>query len=87
MEICLSGRMVAADEALRLGLVTTVTPVDQLSATVDAMVDNILAQPGSSVRATKTVLSYRVSRDREEQRAIERNAQRGLLRGLAAGHA
>lgn len=82
MEICLTGRMVPADEALRLGLVNAVASLDSLHATVDALVESILAQPDSSVRATKRLLAHAVNVEREEQRVRERHAQRDLLRAL-----
>lgn len=84
LEICITGRMINADEALRLGLVNAVAPLAELSATVDATVAAILAMPASAVAATKAVLAHRVNAERDEQRAHERAAQRDLLRALLA---
>lgn len=85
LEICVSGRMVPAAEALALGIVSATAPVDSLMSVVDATVDAILAMPDSSVRATKRVLAKVANERRDDQRAIERAAQGDLLRALIRG--
>jgi enoyl-CoA hydratase/carnithine racemase len=85
LEICVSGRFVAADEAAAIGLVNAVVPGEALQATVDQWVAAILAAPEASVRATKRLLAADVNRQREEQRRRERSEQRQLLRQLLGG--
>jgi enoyl-CoA hydratase/carnithine racemase len=85
LEICVSGRMVAATEALEWGLVNAVAPADDLLKVVDQFVEAILAAPESSVRATKRLLAARVNDAREDQRRRERVEQRALLRAIVQG--
>lgn len=85
LEICITGRMVPADEALHIGLVNAVVPLDSLSAAVDQAVAAILGAPDAAVRATKRLLAAEVNRRRDEQRRRERAEQRDLLRLLLRG--
>lgn len=87
LEICVSGRLIGADEALALGLVSAVVPLESLHSSADSMVESILSMPEAAVRATKRVLATRANGNRDAQRAIERAAQGALLRGLARGSA
>lgn len=82
LEICITGRMVGAREALELGLATIVVTDEELEATTDDMVAAILAAPEGSVRATKKLLAHSRNRQRDEQRALERQFQSTLLRGM-----
>lgn len=84
LEICATGRWVAADEALRLGIVQQVVPGTELAAAVDTLVDTLLATPREALLATKTLLRDASGRNPAEQHAAERAAQGDLLRGLAA---
>lgn len=82
LEICITGRMVGAREAMDLGLATIVVPDADLEATTDDMIAAILAAPESSIRATKKLLAQSRNRQRDEQRRLERQIQGTLLRGM-----
>jgi enoyl-CoA hydratase/carnithine racemase len=85
LELCATGRWVGAEEALRLGVATTVVPLDDLPAAATEAVGALLAAPEASLRATKAVLrSAGTAAGAEEQRRAERVAQVPLLRRLAA---
>ena len=84
LEICLTGRRVAAVEALSLGLATLVVPRSQLTATVDDLVAAVLAAPRDAVVETKALLLGAGGRSRGEQEAAERAAQVRRLHALAA---
>ncbi|MGI9197283.1 MAG: enoyl-CoA hydratase/isomerase family protein [Candidatus Nanopelagicales bacterium] len=82
LEICMTGRMVDADEGYRLGFVTRV--VDDLEVAVGALVDAAGAAPPGAVRALKPLLRDAPTRTPEAQRAAERAAQYDRLRALLA---
>ncbi|MBI5948161.1 MAG: enoyl-CoA hydratase/isomerase family protein [Chloroflexi bacterium] len=56
-EMCLTGRMVEPDEALRMGLVTAVTGPEDLFATALAKADEIANNPAGAVMMTKELLA------------------------------
>jgi enoyl-CoA hydratase/carnithine racemase len=81
VDICLTGRRVAADEALRIGLVNSVVEPDQLAATVDELVARLLKPLAGATRETLALLASAADASSlDEQRAAERAAQ---LRRLA----
>jgi enoyl-CoA hydratase/carnithine racemase len=81
VDICLTGRRIGADEALRMGLVNSVVAPDQLAAAVDELVVQLLKPPAGAVRETLALLASAAgSPALDEQRAAERAAQ---LRRLA----
>jgi enoyl-CoA hydratase/carnithine racemase len=81
VDICLTGRRVGAEEALRIGLVNSVVEVDQLDAAVDELVASLLKPLAGATRETLALLASAADgADLEEQRAAERGAQ---LRRLA----
>ena len=53
MEMLLTGDLIPAAEALRIGLVNRVVPDDQLDASVDALADQIAAKPPETVALGK----------------------------------
>jgi enoyl-CoA hydratase len=55
-ELLYTGRMVRAQEAVRLGMANASVPGEQLDHSVEALVDAILRMSGASVRAAKRVL-------------------------------
>jgi enoyl-CoA hydratase/carnithine racemase len=56
LELVLTGRDVGADEALALGWLTAVVPVEALAEHVDAVARRIAAMPAASVAAVKRVM-------------------------------
>jgi len=50
MELLITGRVIGAEEALRLGLVNKVAPADQLDKEVEKMVNLLLSKPPFAVR-------------------------------------
>jgi enoyl-CoA hydratase/carnithine racemase len=85
LEICGTGRWVAAAEALRLGIVQQVVPVAGLDGAVDELVEALLSAPGGALLATKSLLRDAAGRSAADQRAAERAAQARQLRTLADG--
>jgi enoyl-CoA hydratase/carnithine racemase len=83
LEICLTGRRVGADEALRLGLATLVVPRAELEAATRDLVAALLTPARDAVVETKALLLGAVGRSRPEQEAAERAAQLRRLVDLA----
>ncbi len=83
LEICLTGRRVGAEEALRIGLASTVVPNDELDATVEQTVTALLAIDRNAAAETKALLQHAATRTQDEQQAAERDAQYRRLRTLA----
>jgi enoyl-CoA hydratase/carnithine racemase len=82
LEICVTGRRVGADEALRLGLASQVVPVAELDAAVDRMVTAILAVNRDAATETKALLLAAARHTQDEQQAAEREAQYRRLRAI-----
>jgi enoyl-CoA hydratase/carnithine racemase len=82
-EICLTGRRVPADEALRIGLASTVVPVADLQGTVAATVQALLGPPRGALAETKALLLAASQRSQAEAEAAEREAQHRRLRDMA----
>lgn len=80
LEICATGRLVGAQEALAIGLAEQVAPADGLRVAAQALAEQILAAPEAAVRALKPLLRSAVSSAPVEQQASERAAQTALLR-------
>jgi enoyl-CoA hydratase/carnithine racemase len=83
LELGTTGRTVAAQEALDLGLVLRVVPAADLPVATDELAESLLDVPAASLLAVKTLLRNGLGRNPEEQRAAERIAQAGLLRGMS----
>ncbi|HZB48678.1 MAG TPA: enoyl-CoA hydratase/isomerase family protein [Mycobacteriales bacterium] len=84
LEICVTGRRVGAEEALRLGLATVVVPPAELAAATADLVAALLAAPRDAVVETKALLLGAAGRSRADQEAAERAAQLRRLADLAA---
>jgi len=82
-EICLTGRYVHAEEALRIGLANTVVPAADLDTAVDTLTTALLAAPRDAVIETKALLQGAVGRSYDDQRAAERAAQARRLKDMA----
>ncbi|MFI2631225.1 enoyl-CoA hydratase/isomerase family protein [Streptomyces collinus] len=83
LEICVTGRFVAAEEAVNTGLANVAVPVGQLDDTVRDLAAAVLAAPRDAVVETKALLRGAQDRTYEEQRAAERQSQARRLRDLA----
>ncbi len=57
LEMCLTGRMVDAPEALRLGLVSKVVPADRLLDEALALAESVAALPGPQLRMIKDLFA------------------------------
>ncbi len=83
LEICATGRFVAAEEAVNTGLANIAVPREQLDDTVRDLASALLAASRDAVIETKALLRGAQERSYEEQRAAERAAQARRLRDLA----
>ncbi|MFI1536858.1 enoyl-CoA hydratase/isomerase family protein [Streptomyces anandii] len=83
LEICVTGRFVAAEESVQTGLANLAVPADQLDGAVRDLASAILAAPRDAVIETKALLQGVQGRSLEEQRTAERAAQARRLRDLA----
>ena len=83
LEICVTARMVGAEEAVAIGLATTAVPAEQLDATVADLVAALTAPMAGAVAETKALLQTAGHHDLDEQRRLEREAQVRRLRELA----
>jgi enoyl-CoA hydratase/carnithine racemase len=87
LEICLTGRRIGAEEALRLGLATVVVGPGELDGATDDLVAALLATGREPSTETKVLLQAAAERlrSRDEQEAAERAAQLRRLREIAGG--
>jgi enoyl-CoA hydratase/carnithine racemase len=83
LEICVTGRRVGAEEALRLGIATSVVPVAQLDSAVAELTARILGANRDAVIEIKALLSGAAGRSYEAQYEAERQAQLRRIRDLA----
>ncbi|MGB6226114.1 MAG: enoyl-CoA hydratase/isomerase family protein, partial [Pseudonocardiaceae bacterium] len=84
-EICLTGRRVAAEEALRIGLVNSVVAPDALPAAVDELAEALLRPAAGATRETLALLAAAADGPTlDKQRAAERAAQFRRLSELRA---
>jgi enoyl-CoA hydratase/carnithine racemase len=81
-EICLTGRRVGAAEALSMGLLSAVVPVDELDDAVDRTVAALLSVGRDAATETKALLLAAAGRSQSEQEAAERDAQYRRLRAV-----
>jgi enoyl-CoA hydratase/carnithine racemase len=84
LELCLTGRSVAAPEAAQLRLAELVVPVAELDGAVADLVSALLAVDPATARATKELLAQAAGNTVQQQAAAERRAQAALLRGRLA---
>ena len=82
LEICVTGRRIAADEADRIGLATAVVPGPQLSGAVTDLAAAVLAADAGAVAEIKALLAGAGQRSYAEQDRAEREAQTRRLRDL-----
>ena len=84
IELCLTARTVAADEAAQLRLAELVVPGADLDAAVADLTAALLATDAAAARATKQLLARAAASTLEQQAAAERTAQAALLRARMA---
>jgi 2-(1,2-epoxy-1,2-dihydrophenyl)acetyl-CoA isomerase len=91
-ELVLTGRMVDAEEALRIGLFERVVPADRFDDEVRALARELAAKPPLAVAAAKRTLAASLEEDLDALLAAERHAQLRCFRsadakeGIAAFH-
>jgi enoyl-CoA hydratase/carnithine racemase len=85
LELCLTGRSVAAEEARALRLAELVVPTGELGATVGDLAAAILSLDPATARATKELLAQAPGHTLEQQAAAERRVQAALQRGRLTG--
>ena len=78
-EIIFSGRFVAADEALRIGLVDRVVPADDVYAAARDMVAGYVGGPAYALRAAKEAVDRGLDADLDAGLEIERLQFTGLF--------
>jgi enoyl-CoA hydratase/carnithine racemase len=83
LEICVTGRLVGAREAVAIGLATVAVPGEQLDATALELADAILAAPPAAVRELKPLLRKAIHACGADQLRAEREAGARLLRAVA----
>ncbi|ARD49032.1 enoyl-CoA hydratase [Sporosarcina sp. P37] len=74
MELILTARRIAADEALRIGLVTQTVPLASLEDTVSKFLDSLLANGPVAVQQAKFAIKQGMMADLQTGLAIERKA-------------
>lgn len=75
IELILTGRMIDAAEALRIGLVTSVTAPDELVETARQVAATILARGPLATRLAKLVVRAGMDADQRTGQVVERLAQ------------
>jgi 2-(1,2-epoxy-1,2-dihydrophenyl)acetyl-CoA isomerase len=78
-ELLLTGEIIGAAEALRIGLVNRVVPHDQLLSTARELALRIAAKPARGVRATKRALARLLAPDWERESDYHAALQETLL--------
>jgi enoyl-CoA hydratase/carnithine racemase len=82
LEICVTGRRIAADEADRIGLATAVVPAGSLADAVSDLAAAVLAADTGAVAEVKGLLFGAGQRSYADQDRAEREAQTRRLRDL-----
>jgi enoyl-CoA hydratase/carnithine racemase len=83
LEICLTGRRIAADEAYRIGLASLAVAAGQLQDTVRDLTSALLAAPRGAISEIKALIAVAGGNSYPEQEAAERAAQARRIRDLA----
>ncbi|MEU6344247.1 enoyl-CoA hydratase-related protein [Streptomyces sp. NPDC046977] len=78
-DLIFTGRMVAADEALTIGLVDKVVPAERVYAEARAWAERLARGPALALRAAKEAVDAGLETDLETGLTIERNLFAGLF--------
>ena len=78
LDMCLRGRLVDADEALRIGLINEAADADQLDVCVEALTQELLALPRLATQAIKRCIVNGLDLPIAEGLLIEENEMTGL---------
>jgi enoyl-CoA hydratase/carnithine racemase len=84
LEVCVTGRWIGAEEAVRVGLASLRVERDDLADAADDLVGALTAADAGAVRETKALLRGAQDRSDVQQHAAERAAQARRLAALAA---
>ncbi|MFD9945649.1 enoyl-CoA hydratase/isomerase family protein [Nonomuraea sp. NPDC059023] len=84
-DLCLTARVVGAEEAFRIGLAEQVVEPGELAKAVQEKVAQLLSTNREAAAATKRLLQGAQTRTLEEQSAAERTEQAARIRELFAG--
>ena len=71
LDLALTGRMISADEAFRLGLVNRVVPDDRLMATAEELANQILQNSQQAVRSAKETILDIIGRRLDDALRVE----------------
>jgi enoyl-CoA hydratase len=71
LDLALTGRMVTADEAYRLGLVNRVVPDDQLMTTAEELANQILQNSQQAIRSAKETILDIIGRTLDDALRVE----------------
>jgi enoyl-CoA hydratase/carnithine racemase len=82
LEICVTGRRIAADEADRIGLATAVVPPAELDGAVADLAAAVLSADAGAVAEIKALLAGASIRSYQDQDRAEREAQTRRIREL-----
>ena len=78
LDLCLRGRLIDADEAERIGLISEAVDADGLDARVDELADELLALPRLPTQAIKRCILQGLETSLVEGLRIEENEMSGL---------
>lgn len=84
LELCFTGDKVAAEEALRIGLVNRVVPADELAGETDKLARKLASLPARGIALTKRLLNQSYDNDLAAQLEAEAFAQETA--GLTEDH-
>jgi enoyl-CoA hydratase/carnithine racemase len=82
LEICVIGRRIGAEQALRWGLATSVVPGDDLDRAVAELTGQVLGVPRDATVEVKALLAAAALRSFPDQEVAEREAQLRRIRDL-----
>ncbi len=71
LDLALTGRIVTAEEAYRLGLVNRVVPEDQLMATAEELANQILQNSQQAIRSAKETILDIIGRTIDDALRLE----------------